>query len=134
MSKTLPYDTPVVWTVKDLWELPDDGNRYEVIDGVLYMTPPPNTGHQIVEDNLGFSLNRHIRRHKLGRLFYAPCEVILKRATRGVQPDLFFVPRSKYSQIKKQAFEGSPALIVEISSPSTSRYDRTLKKSLYAQH
>lgn len=124
----------VRWTVEDLWTLPDDGNLYEVIDGELYMAPPPIPAHQLLSGNFSYYLDRFIRRHKLGKLLAAPCAVILPTRRRGVQPDLFFIRRENLSIIGKKAVRGVPDLVIAISSPGTARYDRTTKLWVYAEH
>ena len=123
----------ITWTVEDLWNLPDDGQIYEVIDGELYMTPPPVPAHQMVSTNFFFTLGQHIRRRRLGKLIAAPCAVILAKGRRGVQPDLFFIRRENLGIIGEKAVEGVPDLIIEISSPGTAKYDRTTKMKVYAE-
>jgi Uma2 family endonuclease len=132
MAKAAQMDE-ITWVVEDLWNLPDDGNIYEVIDGELYMTPPPIPDHQNISGNFFYSLSRYIRRHRLGKLFAASCAVILEPGRRGVQPDLFFIRRAHLGIIGEKAVEGVPDLVIEISSPGTARYDRTIKMKVYAE-
>jgi len=124
----------ITWIVDDLWDLPDDGQIYEVIDGELYMTPPPIPAHQNVTVNFSGTLAPYIRRHRLGKLLVAPCAVILAKGRRGVQPDLFFIRQDNLDIIGEKAVEGVPDLVIEISSPGTAKYDRTVKMRIYAEH
>jgi Uma2 family endonuclease len=119
-------------TYHDLWHTPEDGNRYEIIDGEAYVTPPPLTGHQRALRNLGRILDRHVTENDLGEVLYAPVGVVLEKPT-GVQPDLIFVAKERLSTIQEKAVFGAPDLIVEVLSPSTAARDRGLKKDLYAR-
>ncbi len=113
--------------------LPDDGKRYEIIEGELFVTPAPITKHQIVSLNLSTILHRHVRKHKLGRVLAAPTDVILSR-TNVVQPDLLFISKKRQQIITEENIQGAPDLIVEILSEFTEEQDRTLKMQVYARH
>lgn len=63
------------WTYEDWLQLPDDGFRYEILDGVLYMAPPPTTSHQTAAGNLCAALHVFVRAGQLGRVLPAPCGV-----------------------------------------------------------
>lgn len=115
----------------DIWDTPDDGKRYEVIDGDLYMTPPPNMGHQGASITLAIVLGAFIRLHDLGRLYSAPTGVVLDDEN-GLQPDLLFVSRERLGIITEKAVEGAPDLVVEILSPRTQSRDRGIKMRRYA--
>jgi Uma2 family endonuclease len=119
-------------TYRDLWHTPEDGNRYEIIDGEAYVTPPPLTGHQRALRNLGRILDRYVTENNLGEVVYAPVGVVLEKPT-GVQPDLIFVAKERLSIIHEKAVFGAPDLVVEMLSPSTAARDRGLKKDLYAR-
>jgi Uma2 family endonuclease len=117
-------------TYADYLELPDDGKRYEILDGDLVMTASPLIRHQRVSANLHLALEPYVREHRGGTLLYAPVDVILDRSTIAV-PDLVFVSNGRSSIVTERAIEGPPDLIVEILSPSTSRRDRGIKAKLY---
>src|SRR5688572_16627534 len=85
-----PQPQPGEWTYDDYCAIPDDGNRYEVIDGELYMTPGPIPAHQYAVVMLTYFLVGHIRLHELGRLYSAPMDVVLS-LRNVVQPDLLFI-------------------------------------------
>jgi Uma2 family endonuclease len=116
----------------DIWDTPEDGNRYEVIDGELYVTPPPIEPHQRTIHVLDVLLGVHILAHDLGRLYPAPIGVVLPGSATGVQPDLVYVAREHTGIIVERGIEGSPDHVIEILSPSTQARDRGVKMRAYA--
>ena len=122
-----------VLTYEDYAALPADGRRYEIHDGELSVTPAPGTRHQEVSANLFDLLRRHVKDRGLGKLFYAPTDCILAETTI-VQPDLVFVETGRLPLISERGIEGSPSLVVEVLSPSTTHLDRGSKAQLYARH
>jgi Uma2 family endonuclease len=122
----------VALTYKDYAALPDDGRRYQILDGELCVTPAPGTQHQTVSMNLSVALATHVRAGALGQLFAAPVDVILSDTTI-VQPDLVFVARDRRERVSARGIEGAPTLVVEIVSPSTAQTDRHTKRELYAR-
>ncbi len=123
----------IVLTYEDYADLPNDGNRYEILEGELAVTPAPNPKHQTASGNLFFLLTQHIREKDLGKLFHAPIDLILE-STSVLQPDLVFVSKNSQNIITDRAVEGAPDLVIEILSPSTSRSDRVTKAQIYARH
>jgi Uma2 family endonuclease len=123
----------IVLTYEDYVLLPNDRNRYEILEGELTVTPAPSTKHQSASANLFKLLSRHIDDRKLGKLFYAPVDLILDPTTI-LQPDLLFVFSAHQHIITERAIEGIPDLVVEILSPTTSRTDRVTKAQIYARH
>ena len=69
----------IVLTYEDYVLLPNDRNRYEILQGELTVTPAPSTKHQSASANLFKLLSRHIDDRNLGKLFYAPIDLILTR-------------------------------------------------------
>ena len=128
------WPEPGQWTYEDYARLPDDGNRYEVIKGVLYMPPSPTVGHQLVSAELGFSLMTFVKQNRLGLVLHAPLDVILPGVATPVQPDLLFVQQARIADIATpKAITGAPDLIVEILSPGTARHDRFIKYAAYEE-
>ena len=125
----LTRDRP--WTYEDYLTLPDDGKRYEIIDGALHVSPAPLTLHQALSKLLQFQLFE-LERAGLGWVFNAPFEVVMPGAS-PVQPDLVFVLTEQREIIRRKGVNGVPALLVEILSPSTARYDRVTKLNRYAR-
>ena len=120
------------WTYEDFLRLPDDGNRYEVIRGSLYVTPPPILDHQFLSFELAFWLSAFVRERKLGRVLAAPVGVILPAGiATPVQPDVMFFRKGNEPRWGTSNYEGVPDLIAEVLSPRTRRRDRTTKKDAY---
>ncbi len=84
----------------DIWDTPDDGNRYEVIDGQLFVTPPPVEIHQRGAGGLFALIWNHVRARDLGRVYFAPIGVVLDDEN-GVQPDLVYVSREREGIISR---------------------------------
>ncbi|MBI2571157.1 MAG: Uma2 family endonuclease [Candidatus Schekmanbacteria bacterium] len=119
-------------TYAEYLELPDDGKRYEIIDGELNVTPAPTSRHQIVAANFHLLLGERVRTHRLGRLLFAPVDVVLSD-TDIVQPDLVFIRADRTGIIAERFIQGSPDLVIEILSPTTRRRDILTKSALYAR-
>jgi Uma2 family endonuclease len=119
------------YTAEYLWEAPDDGNRYEVIEGELIVTTAPDWIHQRVSSRLNILLGSHIYGHGLGEIVAAPVGVILGPRS-GVQPDLVYVSNARRHIITRRGIEGTPDLVVEILSAGTAATDRGAKMRTYA--
>jgi len=119
-------------TYEDYCALPEDGKRYQIIEGNVDVTPAPSTTHQRVSLNLGSLLRDHVRRHRLGALYLAPVDVLLAPDT-VVQPDIVFVSRERRALVTERGIEGPPDLVIEVLSPRTRRLDRTTKMRVYAR-
>ena len=114
------------------WEdLPDDGNRYEVIEGVLYMSTSPSSFHQWITKRIARVLMAQIDDSGIGVTFWAPLGVFMPGCD-PVQPDLFVV-RTDELAIVQTRIEGVPSLLVEILSPSNSSADTDVKRRAYAR-
>jgi Uma2 family endonuclease len=112
-------------------ELPNDGRRYEIIRGKLYVSPAPTTKHQRVTGRLTFVLTGHTFDRRLGEVFTAPTDVVLAD-TSIVQPDLLYVSRLRREIITGPNIQGPPDLVVEVISPSSTKTDQETKRDLYA--
>lgn len=115
----------------DIWDTPDDGKRYEVIDGALYMTPPPGWGHQRGLGKLYLILGNHVYANALGEIVQAPVGVKLDDEN-GIEPDMVFVSTARLGIITERGVFGAPDLIVEVLSPGTQARDRGVKMRRYA--
>lgn len=118
------------WTYEDYCQLPDDGKRYEVIDGRLYVSAAPRTLHQIVSRRIQ-DLLYDLEKAGQGFVFDAPTDLIMPGCT-PVEPDLIFLDLSQASYVKEKFIEGVPELLVEILSPNAPAYDRVTKLNRYA--
>lgn len=119
------------WTYEDYCQLPEDGNRYEVIEGKLYMSPSPRTLHQTLSKRL-MVLFYELEQQGRGFIFAAPTDLLMPGCT-PVVPDLIYLDRSQRELIKEKYVEGAPTLLIEILSPGTAGRDRTLKLNRYAR-
>jgi len=117
------------WTVDKVHELPDDGNRYEVIDGVLLVSPAPSLTHQRAVLELGALLMPYVRSVGL-EVLVAPVGVTWS-ATTEVQPDVLALPLLHGRLAERFEDVGVLALAVEVLSPSTMRTDRFVKRREY---
>ena len=117
------------WTVAKLHALPDDGNKYEIIDGALYVTPAPRYMHQWALQILDQCLRQYARALSLDIMCLA-ADIEYSNQTL-VQPDLFVFPRIPGRKIREWADVHPLQLVAEVLSPSTKRRDRTVKRALY---
>lgn len=122
------------WTYADLDRLPEseNGERYEIIDGELIVTPSAVPLHQLADYRLTRRLGDHVEGGRLGQIFFAPVDVRLGDQT--LIPDLLFISRARLDIVGPKAIEGAPDLVVEILSPSTRDRDLGVKKAVYARH
>jgi Uma2 family endonuclease len=127
------WPAPGQWTYQDYLDLPDDGYRYEVIWGELYMTPAPNTKHQQTLAELMFALQEFVKANNLGLVLPAPCDVLLEPGGTPVEPDILFISQERTHIITPKNVNGAPDLIVEILSPSNPEHDRQRKFKLYQE-
>ena len=118
------------WTTSDLQRLPDDGSRYEVIDGELFVSPVPSWTHQEAVALLYRRLADYLDGQRVGHAFIAPADVIFA-PRRAVQPDVFVVPL--VNGRRPEAFHEVQRLLVaaEVLSPGTARTDRVDKRALF---
>ena len=116
------------WTREEVQALPDDGNRYELLDGELLVSPSPKAIHQLAVFRLYERIYPYVSKHGLGETGLAPSDLDLKSG-QSLQPDLFAVEVSTpRGQEPKWEHFGIPFLIVEVLSPSTALYDRNKKR------
>lgn len=113
------------YTRADLETMPDDGHRYEIVDGALLVTPSPSLPHQVMSSNLIKALQSSAPADL--RVLHAPLDLVLDQAT-VLQPDLLVVPAADLHRAETPL---RPLLVVEILSPATRRVDLTLKRSRY---
>ncbi len=120
------------FTHADLLAAPEDNKRREIIDGELFVTPSPYFDHQRILRNLYDALRRHLEKHPIGELLFAPLDVILS-VHDVLEPDLLFV-LNEHRHILKDWVRGAPDLAVEILSSTTASRDRGLKMRTYARY
>ena len=120
------------WTYEDYLRLPDDGNRYEVIRGVLYLMPAPNFKHQFSVVKLVRALDGFVSERALGVVLAAPFDVLLPVGIASpVEPDVMFFRSGNTPREDDGNFQGVPDLVVEVLSPRTRSHDRKVKLPAY---
>jgi Uma2 family endonuclease len=119
-------------TYDDYCLLPNDGKRYEIIDGELFVTPSPRTAHQKVVTNLCYYLADFIKKEGLGEVYVAPFDVVFSRFDI-VEPDLLYISKARATVLTENNVQGAPDLVVEVLSELTADIDRTTKLKLYAR-
>jgi Uma2 family endonuclease len=118
------------WTVEDYYELPEDGNQYEIIAGQLELKPSPTTTHQRISHRLERTLTDSCENEYI--IMDSPVDVILSdNETR--QPDILMIHRSREEIIEERAVVGPPDLVIEIISPNSAKRDRVMKRESYAR-
>lgn len=113
------------WTREMVLALPDDGNRYELFDGELVVTPAPSGLHQLAVVGLYDVVAPYVRANSLGQTLVSPADLGLG-GTQLSQPDLFVVPSLPADRSWREF--PNPILVVEILSPSSARADRIIKR------
>lgn len=123
-------------TVADLDAFPDDdGKRYELIEGELFVSCAPGLPHQLVLDNLQFQLNKYLENNRVGTIVPGPGAVFSNYD--AVIPDLVFVSNDRWDSIVgNDRFVAAPDLVIEIVSPGSENRARDLKakRRLYGKY
>lgn len=132
MSTLLPPTGKAVWTHADYLQLPDDGRRYEVIEGELRVAPSPLARHQRVVGRVFSILNEFCERTGWGETFVSPLDVIFSDIT-VMQPEIFVI-RADRLGITSDWVRGAPDLCAEVLSPSTMAVDRGKRMDAYARY
>jgi Uma2 family endonuclease len=120
-------------SAEDLQTLPDDGNRYEIIEGQLIGSPSPSYRHQRASLKLGNALDTFLTDTGVGQAVAAPMDVYLSE-NDVVQPDLLVELNEHVDIIQERGAMGAPDLVIEILSPSSYANDSLRKSKLYEQH
>jgi Uma2 family endonuclease len=118
------------WTVEMVRALPDDGKRYEVIDGELFVTSAPTWSHQRAVRDLLFRIADYLRANPGVEALFAPADITAGERTL-VQPDVFVMPRGPGPMPGGWVEVGALVLAIEVLSPATARADRHKKRRLY---
>ena len=120
------------WNAADLRDLPDNGNRYEIIAGELFVTPAPTWRHQEAVVQLVRLLADYLDEERVGQVLVAPADVVFS-PQHSVQPDLFVVPLVNGRRPERFQDVGRLLLAIEVLSSSTARADRVEKRILYRE-
>jgi Uma2 family endonuclease len=119
------------WTVDDWDRLPQDGNRYEVIEGVLYMSTAPTNFHQWIVAVLSELLGIPLKQRGLGYYFFVPIGVLFSPSS-AVQPDFLVVLNRNRGIIRGGRIRGAPDLVFEVLSPGNTLLHMAEKQRSYA--
>lgn len=121
------------YTREEVLALPEDGNRYELVHGELLVSPSPRWRHQRVVLELAVRLRDYARRYALGEVLVSPADISFGgRSDVLVQPDVFVVG-PEYRGETEWGVIRSLALVAEVVSPGTARFDRFTKRRLYQE-
>ena len=123
----------VRFTYEDLEQFPDDNKRRELIGGEVYVSPAPNSRHQLIVTDLSFLIGLYLREKPLGRVIVAPLDVIFSEY-EVAEPDLIYLSKEKADRLSQQGIEGAPDWLTEVTSPSTVKRDFTIKRKLYQKY
>lgn len=118
------------FTYEDLEKMPDDGRRYELINGEIVVSPSSSQIHQKLVWRLAFLLRMFVQAGRLGRVILGPFDVRFLGA--AVQPDILYVSSARLDILRGNHAVGAPDLVVEVLSPSTRDRDEGDKLTLYA--
>jgi len=116
--------------IQNYLNAPEDGERFEIINGEMIVLPPPSTKDGWLVQELGFILGSFVRSQRLGLIYTAPVGVRLSE-NDIVEPDLFYVSEARRESLRERYFDGPPELVVEVMSLSSLRTDRIRKMALY---
>ena len=122
-------------TITDLEAMPEDGNRYEVIEGELFVSCAPGLTHQQISGNIHYLIRSYLEENAIGSVVATPGLILTELS--GVIPDIvFFRPERSQDIISGERLTAAPDLVVEIFSPGAenTRRDRVAKRQLYAHH
>lgn len=116
------------WTLDELHRLPDDGNKYELVRGELFVTPPPSVTHETILARLSRLLEPFVAKHELGFVFHP--RAVVRAEGSEVEPDLM-VRASTPSTTRDWEDLAVPILVVEVLSGSARRRDLGSKRDFY---
>jgi Uma2 family endonuclease len=120
-------------TIRDFESFPDDGNRYEILGGLLSVSPAPTLEHQRIVLRIAVALQRYFEEVPSGEVFVAPIDVELSMYDI-VEPDVVVVLDANASVKQTKRIVGAPDVVVEVISPSSELRDRARKAALYAMN
>lgn len=116
----------------EVFESLPEGTLAEIIDNNLVMSPAPDFEHQDIVYELARLLGNHVKQKNLGKVVGAPVDVYLN-PENVYQPDILFLSNERMHLVKKGKIKGAPDLIIEVLSPGTEKFDKTVKRNVYEQ-
>src|SRR5215470_655058 len=125
--------TQSLLTVADLDLMPEDGNRYEIIEGDLFMSRAPSVLHQLAVHEFDKNIGVYLDQNPIGIVIPGPG--VIFDEYNGVIPDLVYISNERRAVASGQKITGAPDLVIEILSPGldNERRDREVNRRLYAK-
>ena len=120
----------IVWTAEMARALPDDGKRYEVLDGELFVSPAPSALHQRAVFRLAVILDEYCRANGIGEVIVSPADIEFSEH-RFLQPDVCVVPLRDGRMIRSWSDIEKLLLAAEVISPTSAKADRFDKRHIY---
>jgi len=121
-------------TYTDLREMPEDGWRYELLEGDIVGSPPPTVRHQRIVFRLAMLLGE-AERSGAGIALTAPTDVVLDDDLNALEPDLLFIRRARVGYVTTEThIQGAPDLVIEVLSRRTAARDLGPKLAVYARY
>ncbi len=121
-------------TYADLREMPEDGWRYELLEGEIVGSPAPAVRHQKAVAALALFLGEAVK-VGAGTLLFAPTDVVLDPDWNALEPDLLFIARDRAAYLETEThIQGAPDLVVEVLSPRSASRDLGAKHTVYARY
>lgn len=130
MADWVPGPPQGSWTYEAYAALPDDGQRYEIVQGVLVMSPAPEPSHQGIAGKIYRYLCSQILDRGRGLVFTSPIDVVLSSSTT-TQPDVVVLLKEHLERLQQKYITGAPDLVVEVISPGSQTHDRLVKYGIY---
>src|SRR5881392_3010170 len=130
-ADTMGMAAPIYWTADMVRQLPDDGNRYEVVYGELLVTPAPRLNHQLLVSRLAVAIAKYLEHEPVGVMLTSPADISWGQDVL-VQPDVFVIPHDE-ARTREWSRVRSLLLVVEVLSPTTERADRFTKRRRYQE-
>jgi Uma2 family endonuclease len=122
-------------TIADLDAMPDDGNRYELFEGEIFVSRAPSLSHQRVLINLAALIKNYLEQNPIGEVL--PTPGVIFDDFNGAIPDIVFISNQQVSNIgSEERIREAPELIIEIVSPGkeNARRDREVKRQIFGKH
>lgn len=117
-------------TIREVYDRLPEGTLAQLIEDQLVMSPAPTYNHQDILLDLGAQLRQYVLDTSIGVIIISPFDVHLSPGN-VYQPDIIFVSKENFNNLSNDAMYGAPDLVIELLSPSTSRYDQNQKKAVY---
>jgi len=117
-------------TIREVYDALPEGTLAQLISSQLVMAPAHTYGHQKILNIINRKIADYVEQKGLGEIIISPFDVHLDEENI-FQPDIQFLRKDQLPKIQKDGFHGAPALVIELLSPGTARYDLQQKKDVY---